>query len=188
MSVKKPLLNLQTKIAILVCGVVALALLVTNTLVTRHIAATVEASIAEKAADIARVVARSPLVIASLDGGQNAPDIRSFASEIRKATNVEFVVVMDMNGIRKSHPNPALIGRHFVGGDEEAVLREVANTLRSPRGRSAYRCALSPRSWRPTAGKSAPCRSASSSTTWSARSPALIRLSTSPSALACSWA
>ncbi len=124
MSVKKPLLNLQTKIAILVCGVVALALLVTNTLVTRHIAATVEASIAEKAADIARVVARSPLVIASLDGGQNAPDIRSFASEIRKATNVEFVVVMDMNGIRKSHPNPALIGRHFVGGDEEAVLRE----------------------------------------------------------------
>lgn len=124
MSVRKPYLNLQTKIAILVCGVVALALLVTNTLVTRHIASTVEESIGENAADIARIMARSPLVIASLEGGRDAPDIQPFAEDIRKATNVEFVVVMDMEGIRKSHPNPAIIGQHFVGGDEEAVLRE----------------------------------------------------------------
>ncbi|MDT8900572.1 DcuS/MalK family sensor histidine kinase [Anaeroselena agilis] len=124
MRTGKPYLNLQTKIAILVCGVVALALLVTNILITRHIAATVEAGIGENAADIARIMARSPLVIASLEGGPGTPDIRAFAKRIRKATNVEFIVVMDMNGIRKTHPNPTIIGQHFVGGDEVAVLKE----------------------------------------------------------------
>ncbi len=124
MSAGKPYLNLQTKIAILVCGVVALALLVTNTLITRHIAATVETSIGENAADIARIMARSPQVVASLAGGPGASDLQAFASGIRKATNVEFIVVMDMAGIRKTHPNPAIIGQHFVGGDEVAVLSE----------------------------------------------------------------
>ncbi len=123
---RKPYLNLQTKIAILVCGVVALALLVTNVLTTRHIAATVETSIGENAADIARIMARSPQVIASLEGRGSASEVelRAFAGAIRKATNVEFIVVMDMDGIRKTHPNPAIIGQHFVGGDEVAVLKE----------------------------------------------------------------
>ena len=31
---------------------------------------------------------------------------------------MSFIVVMDMNGIRKSHPNEKLIGKHFKGGDE----------------------------------------------------------------------
>ena len=124
MSVEKPFLNLQTKIAILVCGVVALALMVTNVFITRHIAATMEASIAANAADIARIMARSPVVRDRLAAGGDGAEIQAFASEIRRATNVEFIVVMDMNGIRKSHPNPAIIGQHFVGGDETPVLRE----------------------------------------------------------------
>ncbi len=123
MSAGKPLFNLQTKIAILVCGVVAVALLVTNVLITRHITATVETSIGGNAADIARIVAKSPPVIASLTGGRDAPEIQLFVEDIRRATNVEFIVVFDMDGIRKTHPNPAIIGQHFVGGDEEAVLR-----------------------------------------------------------------
>lgn len=46
--------------------------------------------------------------------------------EIEKArvkTNVEYIVVMDMNGIRYSHPDKNKIGEKFVGGDEERVLK-----------------------------------------------------------------
>lgn len=46
--------------------------------------------------------------------------------EIEKArikTNVEYIVVMDMNGIRYSHPDKNKIGNRFVGGDEERVLK-----------------------------------------------------------------
>lgn len=46
--------------------------------------------------------------------------------EIEKArvkTNVEFIVVMDMNGIRYSHPVKSKIGEKFRGGDEVRVLK-----------------------------------------------------------------
>jgi two-component system CitB family sensor kinase len=45
--------------------------------------------------------------------------------EIEKArlkTAVEFIVVMDMNGIRYSHPVKNKIGEKFIGGDEQRVL------------------------------------------------------------------
>ena len=45
--------------------------------------------------------------------------------EIEKArleTNVEFIVVMDMEGIRYSHPVKSKIGEKFIGGDEQRVL------------------------------------------------------------------
>lgn len=45
--------------------------------------------------------------------------------EIEKArlkTAVEFIVVMDMNGIRYSHPVKSKIGEKFIGGDEARVL------------------------------------------------------------------
>lgn len=41
---------------------------------------------------------------------------------IRIKTNVEFIVVMDMKGIRYSHPIKAKIGKKFQGGDEKRVL------------------------------------------------------------------
>ena len=41
----------------------------------------------------------------------------------RLKTNVEFIVVMDMNGIRYSHPVKSNIGAKFAGGDEERVLK-----------------------------------------------------------------
>jgi two-component system CitB family sensor kinase len=46
--------------------------------------------------------------------------------EIEKArikTNVQFIVVMDMEGIRYSHPDKSKIGEKFSGGDEERVLK-----------------------------------------------------------------
>lgn len=45
--------------------------------------------------------------------------------EIEKArlkTGVEFIVVMDMRGIRYSHPVKNKIGEKFIGGDEQRVL------------------------------------------------------------------
>lgn len=43
--------------------------------------------------------------------------------KVRLKTNVEFIVVMDMNGIRYSHPVKSKIGEKFIGGDEERVLK-----------------------------------------------------------------
>jgi CitB family two-component system sensor histidine kinase MalK len=120
---RKPKFRLQTTISLLVCTVVVSALLVTDILITNRISKETQKSQAEKATDIARIVASSPLVIDGLSGKTNEREIQTFANGIRRSTKVEFVVVMDMHGIRKSHPNRNQLGLHFVGGDEGTVLK-----------------------------------------------------------------
>ncbi|RXT02294.1 DcuS/MalK family sensor histidine kinase [Ammoniphilus sp. CFH 90114] len=115
--------SLQTTIVILVCFVVILALLVTNLLVSQKIAGYAEGIQAEKAKNIARVVSRSPHVVEALTGQRDPSTIQDFANHILSGTDVQFVVVMDMEGLRKSHPDPEKIGEPFVGGDENRVLQ-----------------------------------------------------------------
>ncbi|MEH7155176.1 DcuS/MalK family sensor histidine kinase [Neobacillus drentensis] len=123
MRLRKPKLRLQTTITLLVCIVVVMALFVTEILITNRISQETKKSQAEKATDIARIVAQSPLVITGLQNKKNEKNIQTYANGIKQSTHVEFIVVMDMYGIRKSHPNPTLLGLHFVGGDEGPVLK-----------------------------------------------------------------
>ncbi|TGE31939.1 DcuS/MalK family sensor histidine kinase [Desulfosporosinus sp. Sb-LF] len=122
MRTSKPFFSLQTIMTLLVCSVVALSLAVTDILINQKIADNTQKNLADKATTIARIVAHSPLVIEALNGQRAETEIQPFANEIRKITDVEFVVVMDMKGIRKSHPDINKVGQPFVGGDEGAAL------------------------------------------------------------------
>ncbi|MFL6556665.1 MAG: two-component system sensor histidine kinase DcuS, partial [Bacillus sp. (in: firmicutes)] len=122
-GVGKPKLRLQATITLLVCIVVVMALVVTEILITNKISKEAEKNQAEKATDIARIVAKSQIVINGLSKKSAEKEIQTFANDIKRSTHVEFIVVMDMNGLRKSHPNRNLIGLHFVGGDEGPVLK-----------------------------------------------------------------
>lgn len=123
MKFKKPYLRLQTRITILVCAVVAMALLVTDLIISQRIAENTQNQIEQKATDIGHIVARSPLVIDALSGKADESLIQSYAAEIQGITDVEFIVVMDMDGTRKSHPDPEKVGQPFVGGDEKEALK-----------------------------------------------------------------
>ncbi|SMC95870.1 DcuS/MalK family sensor histidine kinase [Sporomusa malonica] len=122
MKANKPVIGLQTKITLLVCGVVAMALLVTNVLISSNVFASTQKALNEKATDIAQIIARSEVVIEALSGRRDEMEIQAFAEEIRSVTKVEFIVVIDMNSIRKSHPDSSKVGQQFVGGDEKAAL------------------------------------------------------------------
>lgn len=119
---KRPRFRLQTTITFLVCGVVALALFVTDMLISRDIGITTKKNQQEKAMNIAKMTAHSPLIIEALQHKRDEVDIQKFTNDMTKLTKVEFIVVMDMKGMRKSHPNPGKIGQRFVGGDEGPVL------------------------------------------------------------------
>lgn len=119
----KPKLRLQSTITLLVCIVVLMALFVTETLITNRISQETKKSQTEKATNIARIVAQSPIVKTGLINKKAEKDIQTFTNDIQRTTHVEFIVVMDMYGIRKSHPNRNLLGLHFVGGDEGPVLK-----------------------------------------------------------------
>lgn len=115
-------LGLQGKIILLVCGVVGLALLVTNWLISRSIEIDIQNGIGRQAISIARMVAQSSVVVEGLSGLRDTAEIQRYANQNMEAANVQFIVVIDMEGFRRSHPDPEKVGEHFVGGDEVAAL------------------------------------------------------------------
>jgi sensor histidine kinase regulating citrate/malate metabolism len=50
--------------------------------------------------------------------------LTGIADEIVRKTNAVFVVFMDRNAIRYTHPNPDLVGKRFTGADEGPALTE----------------------------------------------------------------
>lgn len=135
---KRPIFNLQTTITLLVCGVVALALFVTDMFISHEIGSTTKENQSDKAMTVARMMAQSPIVIDSLKNAGSESDLERYTNQMAKTSNVEFIVVLDMKGIRKSHPNPSKIGKHFVGGDEGPVLHghESVSTAKGTLGYS----------------------------------------------------
>jgi two-component system CitB family sensor kinase len=69
---------------------------------------------------VSLTVAQSPEVARALERPHPSRFLQPLAERIRKQTGVAFVVVMSPQGIRYSHPNPAQIGRRFVGHIERA--------------------------------------------------------------------
>ncbi len=115
--------KLSTIIIIFVCTVVTMSLLITDLLITNTTSETIENQLEDKAITISRSIAESKIV---KDGLTDVPDeeisIQEYTTNIQQASDVLFVVVMDMEGIRKSHPDVQKIGKHFVGGDEQRAL------------------------------------------------------------------
>ncbi|KGP74482.1 DcuS/MalK family sensor histidine kinase [Pontibacillus yanchengensis] len=128
---KKHPLKLSTVITLFVCLVVIISLLITGVLIRNSTTENIETQLREKAVIISRTVADSQVVQDGLQGDPTEESIQSYAMEVQKDAGVMFVVVMDMEGIRKSHPKPERIGKHFVGGDEKRVLEGEEYVSRS---------------------------------------------------------
>ncbi len=115
--------KLSTIIIFFVCLVVLLSLLFTDLLISHTVSETIRNNQEEKAKIVSRTVAKSAIVKSGLEKLDDEGAIQEYTVDIQQAADVLFVVVMDMNGIRKSHPDPEKIGKAFVGGDEMAVLK-----------------------------------------------------------------
>ncbi|QIC07679.1 two-component system sensor histidine kinase DcuS [Brevibacillus sp. 7WMA2] len=115
---RKLQLSLHTKIILLIGIVVISSLLVTNVLISRDIASQTKDSLSEKVTDIGRIVANSVIVIEGLTGKRDQAEIQTFSNRIKDLTNVTFVVVLDMNLIRKSHPIPSRVGQSFLDRED----------------------------------------------------------------------
>lgn len=124
----KPLFRLQTKIAVFACLVVALALLVADIIINDKISDNARLSAASESIEIARIIAQSPTIIESLSGKRDVEDIQVFTDKVLSVSEVRFITVMDMNRIRKSHPNPSLIGTYYEEDDVNPVLDGKENT------------------------------------------------------------
>jgi len=76
----------------------------------------------ERALAVSRTVAGLPQIVRAFGEPNPSLAIQPIVEDIRKKNGAEFIVVSDMKLIRYSHPNPAEIGRHMKGKDNDAVL------------------------------------------------------------------
>ncbi|GLH67526.1 DcuS/MalK family sensor histidine kinase [Geothrix edaphica] len=119
----RPFLQLRTRITLLVSLILGLALLVTGVLVDWKMEQQAREALSGKVTLLSRVMAESETVREGLAGQRPPAQIQALAERLRAEAGVDYVVVMDMNGLRLSHPNASLIGARFVGGDDAEVYR-----------------------------------------------------------------
>ncbi|MCU9813366.1 hypothetical protein [Paraclostridium sp. AKS81] len=75
--------------------------------------------------NVAEMVANSREVIDAL--GKKDPDkiIGPYIeNQLKSLDEIEYIIVVDNEGMRYSHPNVNMIGQKFVGGDESRVVKE----------------------------------------------------------------
>jgi two-component system, CitB family, sensor histidine kinase MalK len=125
---KKPVIRLRTRITLLVCTVLLLVLVATGFMVSWRTEQQTREAVAEKAVMLSRVAAESEAVIEGLKGHRPPASIQAFAERLCERARVDYVVVLNMNRIRLSHPNPSQIGAQFVGGDDADVYRGLSYT------------------------------------------------------------
>lgn len=89
----------------------------------------------EKLADIANYSSEDYLVKSTLAGYNNTSiKLNEYIEKLRLETEVDFIVVFDMNGMRLTHPVEENIGKKFKGGDEERVLETSERYVSEAKG------------------------------------------------------
>jgi len=117
LKIKPKFYTLRTKMAILSFGSVFLAILVGGFIVVEKFSDTLENEIGMRAIAIARTLAQSEEIQRNVGRQGGAAVIQPIAERTRLATDVEYIVIVDMNGIRYSHPVEERIGKKFTDTD-----------------------------------------------------------------------
>ncbi|MEU4501814.1 SpoIIE family protein phosphatase [Streptomyces sp. NPDC024089] len=87
---------------------------------------------------VAQTFAHSPGLLTALKAPDPSRVLQPLTEEGRKTAGVDFIVVMDTNGIRYTHPQPELIGKRVVATIAPALAGHVyTETVNGPLGREA---------------------------------------------------
>ncbi|MEG3627726.1 SpoIIE family protein phosphatase [Streptomyces poriticola] len=126
-SVAGQVFVLQVVVVLLLVAAAVVALVLQG----RH-DSTVEAR--NRSLAVAETFANSPGILAALRSPDPTAVLQPRAEAAREATGVDFIVVMNTDGVRYTHPRPDRIGRTFVGTIEPAlrggtVTEEVEGTI-----------------------------------------------------------
>ncbi len=68
-------------------------------------------------------LANDPLVLSHLKKNETSLELQNHTNQLAKNYQLDFIVVMDMDAIRLTHPDKSKIGKHFKGGDETISLK-----------------------------------------------------------------
>ncbi|MCB2295223.1 sensor histidine kinase [Clostridium algoriphilum] len=129
-------MKLKTKITTTVIGILILTIGSISMLSFNQMKIILKDQFGHNLLNIANSVSMSYLVQNYLTENNeiNEKKLDNQIEGIRRKTKVEFIVVMDMKGIRYSHPTKLKIGKKFEGGDEKRVLTKGEEYVSEAKG------------------------------------------------------
>ena len=119
--------RLFTQTLALQVGIIALVLVVAAIAFARQTQATLEQQFAARSLSVAETVAAMPIVRENVHDPASPELLQPVAEAVRVASDVSFVVIADVNGVRRSHPNPERIGQE-VSTDPSRPLSGISDT------------------------------------------------------------
>jgi two-component system CitB family sensor kinase len=129
--------RLSTRILVNQLAILALTGMIGFVLFAFAQRAELDRSYEQRALDIAQTTAAEPQIRRAMEDGGGDDVVQTVAERIRRASGASYVVVIDLHGMRHSHPIPALIGepvaepivvkdgRPHVGTDQGATGRSA---------------------------------------------------------------
>ncbi|MEU7167559.1 SpoIIE family protein phosphatase [Streptomyces morookaense] len=89
----------------------------------------------DRSLSVAEGFANSPGIVAALHSADPTAVLQPRAETARKRSDVDFLIVMNTDGIRYTAPDPGLIGKKFIGTIAPALEgRSFTEKIDSPRG------------------------------------------------------
>ena len=116
------LLSIRARIIIVTFFIVIVAIVTSSSLLIKSVYEALEEEQGNRVLSIAKTVAQSETIKVEVGKPNGWKKIQPIAERIRLATDVEYIVIFDMNRIRYSHPIEDNIGTLFQGGDEGPSL------------------------------------------------------------------
>ncbi|GER24295.1 histidine kinase [Zafaria cholistanensis] len=87
----------------------------------RHAEHQVRSDVEVRVSGMAALLARDPFVVDAVAQRDPSALLQPFAQEIVTVAKVDFVTFMDTDRTRYSHPDPAQVGRAYIGSVDEAL-------------------------------------------------------------------
>lgn len=125
--VRKRPIKLSTLVTMMIGAVIAAVLLSVHLLYYVQIENFTKMHLQDKAMAVARTLASSPEIQRALAQPADANIIQPIATRVKDRDCLLFVTIINMQGIRYSHPNPQAVGQHFVGEDFLPALKGREN-------------------------------------------------------------
>jgi two-component system sensor histidine kinase DctS len=125
-------LSIQTKIMGLIFFIVGFSLLLAGIVIISNFIDSQEDDLKQRTLLTARTVAELPYISSSITGStKERIEINNRVEVIRIIHHADYIVVMDMNHIRLSHPVPNMIGQKSQGNDEGPAFAELTYTTKA---------------------------------------------------------
>ena len=133
----KKAMRLQTKLTLLIITVVFVSIAIIISFVASWVTGNIESKARTNIMNVAEMVAHSKNIVDALEVKDPSRKIGPYVNlQLKNLEQIEYIIVADREGIRYSHPNPKMIGKRFVGGDEyrvaqkgETYISEATGTL-----------------------------------------------------------